>query len=296
MISTLMAAWMTVAALVQTTDTTIRVEEGMRLNLRNRAGEIRVTTWERDAVRVAVGRARSVRVDAERLGSVLRIRPVIRRDLRDEFDTRGRRGRFADDEAVDFVLTVPAYLHLELSGVETDVSVRGVSGDVSIETVEGAVLVRGGNGVIVARSVEEDVRVEGARGSVRASSSDGNVWIRDVTGEVTAESIDGNIELDGVDSRQVTAQTVDGDVTFSGPIHDNGRYHLSTHNGDVTVAIPAGTNATVSVSNYDGDFETSFAITLSGSRRHRFDFTLGDGSAQLELESFDGDVFLRRRR
>ena len=122
------------------------------------------------------------------------------------------------------------------------------------------------------------------------------MWIRDVTGDITAESVDGNIELDGVDSRQVRAETVDGNVIFSGVIHDGGRYHLSTHDGDVTASIPAGTNATVMVANFSGDFETSFPIILRASRRHRFDFTLGDGSAQLELESFDGDVFLRRRR
>ncbi len=296
MFHTLMAVWVTIAAPVQTSDTTIRVEEGMRLHLRNEAGEIRVTTWERDEVRVVLNRARGVRIDVERSGSVLRIRPALDLEFRDEFRTRGRRGRFDDDEVVDFALTVPAYLDLELYGVETDISVVGMNANVTAETVEGTVLVRGGNGLVVVHSVEEEVRVERVRGRVRASSTDGDVWIRDVVGEVTAESIDGNIELDGVDSRQVTAQTVDGDVVFDGPIHDDGRYHLSTHDGDVSASIPAGTNATVMVASFDGDFETSFSVVLRGLRGRRFHFTLGDGSARIELESFDGDVYLRRRR
>ena len=296
MFHTLMALWVTIAAPVQMSDTTIGVEEGMRLHLRNEAGEIRVTTWERHEVRVVVNRARGVRIDVERSGSVLRIRPALDLEFRDEFRTRGRRGRFADDEVVDFALTVPVYLDLELYGVETDISVVGMNANVTAETVEGSVLVRGGNGLVVVHSVEEEVRVERVRGRVRASSTDGDVWISDVVGEVTAESVDGNIELNDVDSRQVTARTVDGDVVFDGPIHDDGRYHLSTHEGDVTASIPAGTNATVMVASFDGDFETSFSVILRGLRGRRFHFTLGDGSARIELESFDGDVYLRRRR
>ena len=130
MFHTLMALWVTIVAPVQTSDTTIRVEEGMRLNLRNEAGEIRVTTWERHEVRVVLSGARGVRIDVERSGSVLRIRSALDLGFRDEFRTRGRRGRFDDDE-VDFALTVPVYLDLELYGVETDISVVGMNASVT---------------------------------------------------------------------------------------------------------------------------------------------------------------------
>ena len=62
-----------------------------------------------------------------------------------------------------------------------------------------------------------------------------------------------------------------------------------------TASAPAAF-ATVSVANYEGDFETEFPVTLRGARGHRLDFVLGNGSATLVLESFEGDVKLLRRR
>jgi DUF4097 and DUF4098 domain-containing protein YvlB len=295
MMSTILAGAMMMTALVQAADTTIPVEEGMRLNVRNQEGEIRVTTWQRDAVRILASNGDGLQIDADRSGSVLRVRASVRV----ESDIRERRGRrrsdWGGDGAVDFEITVPAYLDVELSGVGTDMSVVGTSADISAETVNGTVVVRGGNGFIHARSHDGELRVEGASGQIEVNASSGDIWISDVNGDVAAESVNGDIELRNIDGRRITARTVNGGVTFVGVVHDGGRYQLSTHDGDVTASIPEGTNATVSVANFDGDFETRFPIMLRGGSGYKFDFTLGDGSAALVLESFSGDVLLLRR-
>lgn len=296
MFDVMMAAGVLAASpVVQSADTVIPVQEGMRLEIRNHAGSIGVTTWRRDAVRIVARQFGGREIVARRSGSVLRVSVDFVGFENDLSGVRRRRGRRDDDEAVDLAITVPAYLHLELSGVETEMSARGTAGDLSIETVEGGVDVRGGNGFVRVRSVEGDVWVTGASGRIHASSSDGDVSIRSVRGEVTAESVDGSLDLRDVDAQRIQATTVDGDVTFAGPIHNGGRYHFSTHDGDVSATIPSATNASVNVSTFEGNFETRFPIQLRGSTRHRFEFTLGDGSAVLELESFDGDIFLFRR-
>jgi hypothetical protein len=50
----------------------------------------------------------------------------------------------------------------------------------------------------------------------------------------------------------------------------------------------------VSVSTFQGDFESAFPVTLTEHRGKRFDFTLGGGSARLDLESFGGTIRLVR--
>ena len=242
-----------------------------------------------------------LRIDARLSGSVLRVRPSASRDVGERTGGRRRRDRERRDawelgDAVEFEVTVPAYLDIELSGVETEMTVTGTTGNISVETSVGAIVIDGGEGFVYAHTSVGDIRIENAHGRIEASSSSGDLWVRDVSGEVTAETIDGDISLVNVDSRQVYARTVDGAITLNGPVHDRGRYRLSTHDGDVTVTIPQGTNATVSVANYEGDFETQFPVMLRGAHGHRVDFTLGDGSATLVLESFKGDVRLLRRR
>jgi hypothetical protein len=55
-------------------------------------------------------------------------------------------------------------------------------------------------------------------------------------------------------------------------------------------------SATVSVATFSGGFESDFPVTLRevlGGGRN-FQFTLGDGAARIELESFAGQIRLRQ--
>src|SRR5207248_3287924 len=98
-------------------------------------------------------------------------------------------------------------------------------------------------------------------------------------GEITAETVQA---------------TVNGDVTYDGTIKDGGRYRFSTHDGDLRVSVPEKANVSVSVSTFNGDFSACFPVQLTGKTKHRFSFTIGSGTARLELESFDGDIRLCR--
>src|SRR6266853_629531 len=113
-------------------------------------------------------------------------------------------------------------------------------------------------------------------------------------GAVTAETVSGDIELEGIESSNVDVNTVSGDVLYEGTIKDAGHYRFSTHNGDVTLAIAEKVNATVSVATFNGAFDSSFPVSVTGTTKHRFGFTIGSGSARLELETFNGDIKLRR--
>jgi hypothetical protein len=62
----------------------------------------------------------------------------------------------------------------------------------------------------------------------------------------------------------------------------------------VTVGIQEGADAVVSVTTFQGSFAADFPISFRGSREGKFSFTLGQGGARIEIESFQGPIRLVR--
>lgn len=265
-----------VAAPLQDTDTTVSVRAGSRLNLDNFEGAVTVTTWDRSAVRVQATHDDDARVDVEVRGSRVDVRA---------------RGRLGPSE-VEFRLTVPADLALEISTRSGNISLDGSRAPLELSTVDGVVTVNGGSGRVSISSVEGDVSLAGADGRINISAVDGAVRIRNSRGDIQVNAVDGEIRFENVDATNVDATTVDGAIDFTGSLGGNGRYHFSSHDGDVTITVPA-LDAAVSVSTYDGEFTSDWPVTVSRSTsRRRLDFTLGQGRGRLELESFDGNIRL----
>jgi len=166
---------------------------------------------------------------------------------------------------------------------------------VSAETVQGDIRVAGGSGLISLQSVQGGVSLTGAKGRIEVHSVNQDVEVIGSSGEITAETVNGSVMLSRVDASSVSATTVNGDVVYDGPVRNGGRYSLSSHNGDLTLVVAEGTNASVAVSTFNGEFESDFPVTLTDTRKgRRFNFTLGTGSAQVTLESFQGTIQLVR--
>jgi DUF4097 and DUF4098 domain-containing protein YvlB len=279
MISTLVV--LTAAVMAGThTDTTVTVKPGTRLELNNFGGSIEVTTWSRNSVRVSAEHSSRVTIDVEANDPTLEIKASHRHGI---------------PTSVDYQITVPKWMGLDLSGVSTDMSVENSEGEISVQSVQGEISVMGGTKKVTANTVEGEVRIEGASGRIECSSVNGAVHIVRSTGPVAASSVNGEIVLDGIDSDDVEASTVNGTVSFEGAIKSSGSYRFSTHNGDVDVTVPERVNATVSVATFSGEFSSGFPIQLSETKRgKRFNFTLGSGDARIEMESFQGGIRLHR--
>lgn len=260
----------------QGADTTFAVERGDRLEVEAHRGSITVRAWSRNSVQV---RGTGGRFTVDHRGG------------RVEVETDWEHG---DPGNVRFEISAPAWMALELSGVNTDITVVGSEAAVSAESVSGSISVEGGSGLIELETVEGRITVSGVRGRVYASSVNEAVTVRNTEGPVHAETVNGGITLTGIESSDVEAETVNGAIRFSGPIRNNGRYGFATHNGGVTVTVQEGANVAVSVSTFQSEFGADFPISFRGSREGDFSFTIGNGSASLDIESFQGPIRLVR--
>lgn len=282
MVTALLLAALSFGPPPQATDTIFPVERGWRLSVDNAQGEVVVRGWDRDAVRIRADLSRQQGLDVVRSGSSVRVRP------------RTERG---GPRSADFEIEVPRWMDVRVEGNQVDVSVRETAGEVAVQTVGGDILVEGGGGLISLRSIQGDIVVRNARGRVEAVSVNEDVALTDVRGDIHVQTTNGDITMRGIRSATSRASTVNGDIGYDGTVENGGRYIFSTHNGDVLMTLPEDASATVSVSTYHGEFESDFPVRLTGtSRDKQFKFTLGSGSAGIELESFNGEVLLRRPR
>lgn len=259
------------------------VTKGTRLVLSNNAGEVVVTSWDRDVVKVEATHSDRETVEVQTADQTMRIRTRT---------TRGPAG------LVDFRLTVPRWMPVNLTGSYLEAGIEGTTAEVTVETVHGNVRVVGGSGAVSVRSVMGEITVEKASGRVNATTVNEGIRLSNVTGDITAETTNGDIVIENAQGAALEASTVNGDLTFNGAVRDGGAYRLTTHSGDIRAGLGGATNATVFVRTFQGDFSSDFPIQLPAGQgdngAKRFNFTLGNGSARIEVQSFNGDIHLAR--
>jgi hypothetical protein len=261
------------------TDETVAVTKGARLTVDNFAGEVVIKAWDRDSLRVQAHHGGRTKVSIRTTPGAVIVG-----------------AQQSTPTSVDYEITAPAWMPIKVVGTYIFISIEGAQSEVSAETTRGDVVVRGGTGTVTAKSIQGEVTVEGARGRVIASSVNEGVHAIGVSGELSVETTNGDISLTQMKSQSIEASTINGDIEFEGTPADRGRYVFTTHNGDINVAVPESSNVSFSVRTYNGSF--SPGLKVSGPPRsevrqgRRTTYTLGNGSAEMELETFGGSIRL----
>ena len=129
-------------------------------------------------------------------------------------------GRWGGMSVIDYKLTVPAWMALELGGVNTDILVSGTRADVKAETVSGDVSVTGGKGYIELSSFQGDVQLSGGSGKASLSAVNNGVSVDNFAGELSVETVNGDVVVTRVDAVTLDAGTVNGSVEFQGKVRD----------------------------------------------------------------------------
>jgi DUF4097 and DUF4098 domain-containing protein YvlB len=277
-----MLGTLVLAMAITTTDQTVNVTKGAKLDVNNFAGDINVKVWDRDAVRVEVTHSDRESVDIKQTDQTVTV--------------RSRSVRGGPPRSLDYTITIPKWMPVNAGGNYAFVTMEGVGGDVTVETTRGDINVSGGSGFVSLKSVQGEVTLAKAKGRIEVRAVNEGIRLADISGDLSAESTNGSIILDRIDSANVDLYTVNGNISYDGPIKDKGLYRLTTHNGLIAMAIPERVNAALMVRTYNGSFRSTFPIGGDAGERRtkRFNVTLGNGSAHVELESFGGTIALRR--
>jgi DUF4097 and DUF4098 domain-containing protein YvlB len=263
-------------------DTTFAFDKRGTVLLSVGSGEIVVTGWNRDQIRV---RARSER-------SVVRMDATPTRLALDLSRQRGGETRFE--------VTVPIGVRVSARATTGDISITGTKGGVDATTQSGDLTVDDVAERIDLRSMSGDIVARNCTGIIEINSMNGEVLIIDANGEVDATSVSGDLDLRNLNAKFVRARTTSGDVAYDGTVDAAGRYELGSHSGNVFLTIPQGTGALLTLATYSGSIESDFQITLKPGEHgigasKRFTFEIGKGDSRISAESFSGDITIRSK-
>ncbi len=264
----------------QTIDTTLAVEPGGRLFLRNPIGGIVVRGGDRPEIQLRATMPAADRINYDRTGSMLEIGRVVT-------------GPMANGQPAALEVTIPRGLHLEVLTRTGTVDVSAVSGSVRIRSANGDVKVSGTGGTVTIETSAGAVSVSNATGSVAVNTSAGTITLTGAASDATLESSSGNISVTNSSAARIKAVTLRGDVTFSGALMEGGDYTLQTHSGMVGIRLPSAANATIRAQSIQGAVDNQSG-TAARKREGVKEIVVGRGGAMVQAISFRGLIRVRR--
>lgn len=289
------------------------------VNVSNTNGEIRVSSWQENRVRVDAYK----RGQEGELGRIeIRVTAAPGRlEIKTVFpESKGDRAR------VDYVLTVPATAQLNslstnsgaivVTGPVAAVTARALSGEVSLSDVAGAVIVSAHSGNVTLNRIGGDSRVtttSGAisltqvAGEIRAQATSGNIKVEKAARGAIINSLNGQIEAHGVEG-DLKAEALSGRLDLS---NVGGYVNANSISGAILLrqarngARLTGVNTQIKVENLKGRLDvgtTGGEIVLTQIESHAVNVKCVNGLIHFagklhddgiySFDSFNGEVVL----
>ncbi|HEU0154199.1 MAG TPA: DUF4097 family beta strand repeat-containing protein [Arenimonas sp.] len=260
------------------------------VSIENVKGLVTVRTWDQPRVRVTGSLGEGVeKLEIEGSGDRLSI--VVRYPQRSGWFGWGN----SSGEPSTLEVMVPAAASLKVSAVSADIDVDGTGGErLALESVSGDVLVRGARaGDASFETVSGDIDAEVASRSTRAETVSGDLRLRGaIDGQVELESVSGDVGLQAATLERLEASSVSGDADLTLSLAPGARITAETLSGNLVLRLPAGASGRLHAESFSGSIRSPVGEVQTeeygpGSSLRT---QLGDGSADLQLETFSGDI------
>lgn len=228
-----------------------------------------------------------------------------------------RRWGSLDGDGSKLEIWMPASNSVRFEGVNVNVDVTGVTGGARINTV---------NGDIKAENLVQRVSLETVNGEIKAKDLKGKINLNTVNGEIFDDGSEGKVSFETVNGEintntqadEISISNVNGDMELK--LNEVKELEISTVNGDLDLALGLADDARVTISSVGGDADIKFVGELSArfnlethaggdirnrlsddkpnesryTRGEKLRFTIGSGSAQVEVDTVGGDIKLYR--
>ena len=256
---------------------TFQVDKDGRLDLNTRAGDIIISTWNRNEAVVTV---QGIPPNIE---SDLRIRydgGILRVDYDPRFSpwsrNRGKGLRFKIDLPEDFGLD------LRTGGGDIEV-VGNLKGDVKSHTSGGDVTMRDIGGEVELTTSGGDIRVGTIGGDVHLQTSGGDIRVEKASSDLDVQTSGGDIRIGRVGG-SLEAQTSGGDIAIA---FVGGKARIRTSGGDIEIDE---LSANARITTAGGDIELQNAKGVIQAKTSGGELELLNVTGAIDARTAGGDV------
>jgi DUF4097 and DUF4098 domain-containing protein YvlB len=257
------------------------------VEISNVSGDVIVTGWDREQIEVTgtLGRG-SERLEFVSEGRHTLIKVVIPR-------------RSHNVSGSDLEIRVPEHSRVSVTGVSSDITVRKVKGALRIQSVSGE---------IDAEVFEEDVEAKTVSGGFEITGHDhpallalttvsGDGSVRNIRGELVVHSVTGDLDISGSELERARLGTTNGDIEIRTALGEGARFDMEAVNGDLRLDIIGKINAEFDIETFNGSIDSSFGPEATRISKYtpgkELRFTHGDGDARVRIKTLNGSIDLR---
>ena len=263
------------------------------IGVENVRGNVTVTGWDKPQVELRgdLGAGSKLMVSGDSAHLQLKV------DSHDD-SWFGKHGPNSDSE---LVLHVPRNAALEVQVVSADASVMDMAGkSIEMHGVSGTLGVHSSAAEVDIENVSGDVSFAAPQpnpnGRAHLQTVSGSINARNLGGRVKLETVSGDIGLDDAPVQELETGTVSGDARLHVTLGAHARVHLESMSGDLRLYVPENLSARVDASTFSGDIHSDFGTphTKDHGPGSSLDAKVGNGDANIEMQTFSGDLELRR--
>ena len=191
----------------------------------------------------------------------------------------------ADEAKVDYDVTVPAGISVNVSTTSAPITAEGISSEIGLSSETGQITVHN-----IAKS------------HVHVRSMTAPVSLQDVTlSRVDIQSTGGTVQLKNVNGQRISVGTTSGNIEYQGDCSGGGNYILTTHSGAIDVTLPATASVDLTARSTTGQVENDFPLeqkphnSFVPQQGRSFAGTSNSGSSSVELQSFSGKIRVKKQ-
>ncbi|HEV2680409.1 MAG TPA: DUF4097 family beta strand repeat-containing protein [Rhodanobacter sp.] len=265
-----------------------------RVSISNIAGTVNVIAWNRNEVQVS-GQLGNGSKPLTITGS--------NGDMAIKVEPQGGSGWFnwkGDNNmaATTLELHVPKAASLDIDVVSAPLVIDGMDGgNIAVNTVSGKARINARTPSLKVDSVSGGIELAGHAEQADLQTVSGEILAPALGSDVKLQTISGRIQVAGGPWRKLTLSTVSGDVQLTGGLAVDGSLGIDSMSGDVQLQLPANTSGNLHASSFSGNLRSDFGTPKEPEHGpgSSLEVRLGDGRGKINVETFSGDLRVRKQ-